>query len=76
MDKVLPKLYNQIKPEHNLEGCDYPVQVQPKAVRTQSSYADVLKNKYATANLQKEATKYDQPLARERKRQAIAMLAE
>eukprot|EP00957_Ditylum_brightwellii_P032692 2478324-Ditylum_brightwellii.AAC.1 len=71
MDKVLSKLYNQIKPEHILEGYDYPMQVQSKAVRTQSFYADVLKNKYATANPQEETTKYDQPPSRERKRQAI-----
>eukprot|EP00957_Ditylum_brightwellii_P107670 8213983-Ditylum_brightwellii.AAC.1 len=44
MDKVLRKLYNQIKPEYKLEGYDYPVQVQSRAVRTQRSYADVKKN--------------------------------
>eukprot|EP00957_Ditylum_brightwellii_P023243 1754214-Ditylum_brightwellii.AAC.1 len=76
MNKVLPELYNQIKPEHKLEGYGYPVQVQSKAVRTQSSYTYVLKNKYATAKLQKKIIKHDQPLARERERQAIAMSTE
>eukprot|EP00957_Ditylum_brightwellii_P037795 2858780-Ditylum_brightwellii.AAC.1 len=40
MDRVLPKLYNQIKSENKIEGYNYPVQVQSSAVRTQSSYTD------------------------------------
>eukprot|EP00957_Ditylum_brightwellii_P011417 863152-Ditylum_brightwellii.AAC.2 len=76
MNKVLPEPYKQIRPEHKLEGYEYPVHVLPKTTRTQSSCAEGLKNKYGAANPQEESTKCNQPLEREQKRRAMKLYTE
>eukprot|EP00957_Ditylum_brightwellii_P027359 2068126-Ditylum_brightwellii.AAC.2 len=76
MDKVLPEVFKQIRTEHKLEGFEYPVHALPKMTRTQSSYTEVLKNKYAAANPQEESKKYDQYPEREQKKRAMKLSAE
>eukprot|EP00957_Ditylum_brightwellii_P019979 1508655-Ditylum_brightwellii.AAC.1 len=76
MDKILPELYSQIKPENKLEKYEHPVRVIPKAARMQSTYVEALKNKYAAANLQEEATKYNKPPEHKRKIRAFALTME